>query len=289
MDKRYVSIKDELEALSEPEFARFTAGLLRKPQETGLSGLAAHVLGVRLPALRRLAKRLSKENWRENLNALSAQVLQAANAGDTSESTSFEEVLLWGFLVGNAKIEALEEMQCRISAKNAVQSAGQEKRQENRRRKAQEEIELAEQFELIRQFVPQIDNWAICDSFCASLKFAKEYPAETWEFILPYLRSDQEYEIRFGVVMIINYFITEEYIDLLFPVFDSIGHEGYYVKMAVAWAVSICYVRFPEKTQKYLEETCLDDFTYHKALQKIVESRCVSDEIRTKMRRMKRR
>lgn len=270
MTELYSHIRDEMASLAEPEFARFSASLLRKPGEDVLSGTAAHVLGVRLPALRKLAKRLSKENWRESLNALSEHVLEASGGGCvckahesrdeevrcSEEEVCFEEVMLWGFLVGNAM--------------------------------GQKEADLAEQFELIRQFVPQIDNWSLCDSFCASLKFTREHPAETWEFIEPFLQSDEEYEIRFGVVMIINYFITEEYIDRLFGIFDSIRHEGYYVKMAVAWAVSICYVRFPQKTQSYLENNSLDDFTYNKALQKIVESRCVSEETRQRMRKMKR-
>lgn len=277
MDIQYEKIREELAALAEPQLARFTERLLRRPGEEELSGTAAHVLGVRLPALRKLAKRLSKENWRGSVNALSGHILgnlgggsaceaqksrdeEAVCNGEKScdeEAVCLEEVMLWGVLVGSAM----------------------EKKRAN----------LTEQLELIRQYVPQIDNWSLCDSFCASLKFAKEFPAEAWEFIAPYLRSDKEFEIRFGVVMIINYFITEEYIDRLFEIFDSIEHEGYYVKMAVAWAVSICYVKFPQRTQSYLEHNGLDDFTYNKALQKIVESRCVSAETKQRMRNMKRR
>lgn len=257
MDEYYEKIKEELAALSEPKLAEFNAGLLRKSGEETLTGTAAHVQGIRLPALRKLAKRLAKEDWQGNLNALSAHVQNASGGEDAAEAVSFEEVMLWGFLIS-----------CAMEKKRT---------------------DLAGQFALICQYVGQIDNWSLCDSFCAGLKFAREYPAQTWEFILPYLQSDAEYEIRFGVVMIINYFITEEYIDRLFPIFDSIRHEGYYVKMAVAWAVSICYVKFPQKTQRYLEQNCLDDLTYNKALQKIVESRCVSDEVRQRMRGMKRR
>lgn len=265
MDIQYEYIREELTALAEPQLARFTERLLRRPGEEELSGTAAHVLGVRLPALRKLAKRLSKENWRGSVNALSEHVLGALGDGNAcgaqksrdEAAVCLEEVMLWGFLVGSAM----------------------EKKRAN----------LTEQLELIRQYVSQIDNWSLCDSFCASLKFAKEFPAEVWEFIAPYLRSDKEFEIRFGVVMIINYFITEEYIDRLFEIFDSIEHEGYYVKMAVAWAVSMCYVKFPQRTQSYLEHNGLDDFTYNKALQKIVESRCVSAETKQRMRNMKRR
>lgn len=246
---KYRSIKQELCALAEPAYAEFASGLLRKPGEEKPGGSAANMLGVRLPALHRLAKKLAREDWRGNLEALAGS------------AESFEERMLLGFLIGCAKLQP---------------------------GRGRETITLQKQFCLIRDFMPYIDNWSLCDSFCADLKFAREFPEETWEFLQPFLRSEKEYEIRFGLVMIINYFITEEYIDRLFLLFDAVGHEGYYVKMALAWAVSICYVKFPERTQKYLEKNRLDDFTFNKALQKIIESRCVSEEVRTRMRQMKR-
>ena len=70
---------------------------------------------------------------------------------------------------------------------------------------------------------------------------------------------------------------------------DRISHEGYYVKMAVAWALSVCYVKFPQKTMNYLKENHLDDFTYNKALQKIIESYRVSTEDKEIIRSMKRK
>ena len=70
---------------------------------------------------------------------------------------------------------------------------------------------------------------------------------------------------------------------------DRISHEGYYVKMAVAWALSVCYVKFPQKTVNYLKENHLDDFTYNKALQKIIESYRVSTEDKEIIRSMKRK
>lgn len=300
MDELCEKIKEELAALSEPKLAEFNAGLLRKPGEETLSGTAAHVQGIRLPALRRLAKRLTKEDWRGNLNALSSHVQHASDGETAPEAVSFEEVMLWGFLVGSAKVKAeaaagmmgegADAEKAPEGGKEAAAALGQRSTNGKacRGRRYQEEISVREQFDLIRQFVRHIDNWALCDSFCAGLKFAAAYPGETWAFLQPFFYAKEEYAVRFGVVMIINYFVTEEYADRLFAVFDSIRHEGYYVKMAVAWAVSVCYVRFPGKTQSYLEQNRLDDFTYNKALQKIVESRCVSDEVRKRMKKMKR-
>jgi 3-methyladenine DNA glycosylase AlkD len=109
-----------------------------------------------------------------------------------------------------------------------------------------------------------------------------------WEFLQPYLASDQEYEIRFGVVMLLHYLLPE-YAPLAFASFDRIKHEGYYVKMAVAWVLSMYYVHLPEQTLEYLKMNDLDDFTYNKALQKITESLRVDQASKVMLRSMKRK
>jgi 3-methyladenine DNA glycosylase AlkD len=73
------------------------------------------------------------------------------------------------------------------------------------------------------------------------------------------------------------------------PLLDQIKHEAYYVKMAVAWAISIAYVKQPEVTMPYLKHNTLDDFTYNKALQKITESYRVTPEDKQMIRGMKRK
>jgi len=110
-----------------------------------------------------------------------------------------------------------------------------------------------------------------------------------WDFLQPYLSSDKEYEIRFGVVMLLLYFVEDEYIERVLQWMDRIRHEGYYVKMAVAWAISVCYVKYPEPTMAFLKNNTLDDFTYNKALQKIIESLRVDSETKHVLRSMKRR
>lgn len=147
-------------------------------------------------------------------------------------------------------------------------------------------ISIDEKLALVAEFLPKIDNWSTCDSFCAGLKIAKEYPERVWEFIVPYLNSDKEYDVRFGIVMIINYFSQECYIEKCLELIDKVKVDSYYVKMAVAWAVSIFYIKEPEKVMPYLKENNLDDFTYHKTLQKITESLQVDAEEKEKIRKM---
>ena len=149
-------------------------------------------------------------------------------------------------------------------------------------------MNVEERLNYIESFVPKIDNWAICDSFCNTLKFVNKNKEIMWEFIQSYLKSYNEFEIRFAVVIILNYYITEDYIDLVLKTLDNIKHDGYYVKMAVAWAISMCFIKFEEKTMAYLKDNSLDDFTYNKSLQKICESLRVDKNTKELIKSMKR-
>lgn len=224
------TIRKQLMNLAEPGYQKFSASLLPNVHS---------ILGVRLPALRKIAKQLAKEDWRGYLK--------------TADSEYFEEVMLQGMVIGYAKAD-IEEI-LRYAA----------------------------------NFIPKIDNWSVCDSFCNGLKMTKERREIVLEFIKPYLTSPNEYEVRFGVVMLLNWFVVPEYIHRLFPLFDSICHEGYYAKMAVAWAISICFIHFPQQTLYYLKNNRLDDFTYNKALQKITESLRIEEPTKKLIRSMKRK
>jgi len=141
----------------------------------------------------------------------------------------------------------------------------------------------------IAAFIPKINNWSVCDSFCSGLKFTAKHPDRVWDFLQPYLRSPQEYELRFAVVMLLSFYINEQYIGCVLGQLDAVKHEGYYVKMAVAWALSICYIKLPDPTLAYLHHNALDDFTYNKALQKITESLRVDQATKAFIRTMRRK
>ena len=141
----------------------------------------------------------------------------------------------------------------------------------------------------LKCFIPEIDNWATCDVTCAGLKFTKKNQETMWKFINSYIRSTKEFERRFAVVMILDYYIIDEYIDQTLKTLDKIKTKEYYVMMAVAWAVSVAYIKYPEKGMEYLEKCHLDLTTYNMALQKILDSYRVSDEKKSKIRMMKRK
>lgn len=138
-------------------------------------------------------------------------------------------------------------------------------------------------------FIPKITNWSVCDSTCASLKVAKSEPEPIYQYLLHYLHASGEYEIRFAVVMLLNHYMNDTYLELILAELDQIHHEGYYVKMAVAWNLSYCYMLNAEKTLDYLIHSHIDDWTYNKAIQKMIESRQISEPEKDKLRAMKRK
>ena len=123
--------------------------------------------------------------------------------------------------------------------------------------------------------------------------FSRANPERKWinpGFLAgPYLQSDLEFDVRFGVVMLLDHYMKREYLDRLFATAQSVHHEGYYVKMAVAWLISICFVKFYDETMVFMKQAKLDDFTYNKALQKARESRQISNVQKAQLQAMKRR
>lgn len=138
-------------------------------------------------------------------------------------------------------------------------------------------------------FVPLINNWAICDCCCSTYHFMKKNQDVWYSYLEKWLKSDREYEVRFAVVCLLDYFIKDCYIDRILSILSSVQQGDYYAKMSVAWAVSVCYVRYPEKTEKLFREERLDDFTHNKAIQKIRESNRVSKEEKKRVNTWKRK
>jgi len=124
--------------------------------------------------------------------------------------------------------------------------------------------------------------------FCAGLKITKKHKEQMWKLIQKYLHTDQEFQIRFSIVMILDFYIEKEYLQKDFQIFDRILSTDYYVQMAVAWAISICFIKFYDETLIYLKTAKLDNFTYNKALQKAIESYRITTEQKEVLKKMKR-
>lgn len=149
------------------------------------------------------------------------------------------------------------------------------------------QMPLSERLARVKTFVPEIQNWAICDSVCGTLRIADK--TMLWEFLQPYLHSVEEFPARFGAVMLLENFITLEDLSRTLTALVEIPARGYNARMGVAWALSICGVQFPEHTLRFLETATLDDWTYNKALQKMLESRRFPQALRHNVHARKRK
>lgn len=130
---------------------------------------------------------------------------------------------------------------------------------------------IEEHLEDLRKFIPLIDNWAVCDCACSTFKFVEKNPQIYWDFIIQYL-GKSEYETRFAVVMMMDYYINDEYVDKALEIMTQIKTDEYYVNMAIAWALSVAYIKYEDKALDILKNKTLDAFVHNKAIQKIRES-----------------
>ena len=224
-----MNIQKELLELADEKYKKFHSSLC-----PGVN----NIIGIRVPILRKFAKEIAKQNWKDFL--------------DNPSDEYYEEILLQGLLIGIAKMPTQERIN------------------------------------YLEKFIPKIDNWAVCDMTCSGLKFIQENQELMWNFIQKYLKSEKEFEVRFAIIIMLDYFICDEYIDEVFQKLNEIKQEDYYVKMAIAWTVQVAYVKQKEKTLQYLKNNKLDKWTYNKALQKILESNRVTSKEKEQIRKMKR-
>lgn len=139
----------------------------------------------------------------------------------------------------------------------------------------------------LEYFIPKIDNWAVCDIFVAGLKFIKKNPQCYWNFTKSYVKSSKEFEKRFAYVTLLDYYITDEYIDEVLKILVSEQSQEYYVYMAVAWALSVCLIKYYDKTVEAMKSSYLNKITYNKAIQKACESYRIDNTKKEILKKMK--
>lgn len=150
-------------------------------------------------------------------------------------------------------------------------------------------MSLEERFCLIRAFLPAINNWGVCDSFCAALREARKYKKEYIGFIKRYVTSSQEFEARFAAVMLLWYWAGPEELEESLALYARIRQPALYARMGVAWGYSVFAATDFDHTLAAMEQAALDDFTWNKALQKMRESRRLTQRQKQEAQRRKRR
>lgn len=227
-------IRKRLYELAEADYKDFNKKLLPGVEK---------IMGIRLPAMRSLAKETAKGDFRAYLDEAGEKI--------TLDSIH-EEIMIQGLVIGYAKMDR-EERKARLN-----------------------------------EFVPKIQNWAVCDSCATGYKFMEKEPEYWFNYLKVYRDSKEEFELRFMIVAMMSHFVNEEHIDEILKICEKTRHEGYYTKMGAAWALQVCYVKFPGKTRALLEHNEMDDFTHNKAIQKIRESYRVSREEKEALKLLKR-
>lgn len=140
----------------------------------------------------------------------------------------------------------------------------------------------------INNYLQFIDNWATCDLFCSSLKIISKNKDVFLKYINKLIIKDNEWTRRFCFVILLDYYIESPYLEKIFYLCDNYNNDKYYVNMAIAWLISICYIKHKEQTIIYLKNNKLDKFTHNKAIQKIIESNRISKEEKNKIKLLKR-
>ena len=167
----------------------------------------------------------------------------------TAKNKSFDYVLLCGLLITHARLDDLVAI------------------------------------DLAKQYLPHVDSWAHIDVFVEKKRrFAGEV---WWDFALECLQNKAEFIVRYGVVSLMTNFLDEAHIDQVFTALRGVKHDGYYVKMALAWLYATAAVHFFELTLAELENEHIDTWTRNKAYQKMRESRRFTPEEQRIIRQQK--
>lgn len=125
-------------------------------------------------------------------------------------------------------------------------------------------------------FIEKIDNWAICDMCLTKLEVVRKNKEEMLKSIKQYLKSEKEFIIRAGIILIMYYYIDDKYIDQTFEVIRKIDSKYYYVNMATAWLLSELFIGYRELVLNNLNK--FSNTVINMCISKIRDSRRVSEE-----------
>ena len=211
------------------------------------------VLGLHSPEIKAVAKQLSREGGEvamadgtHQICANGAEVIRAFEAV-SSESLCYEETVICGYLINLEKCS------------------------------------LDERLAMLARYVPVLDNWAVCDSYCAHAKWMVRADKEAmWAFLQRWFDSEREFEVRFAVVVSMCYFLNEEWLERVFAQLNALdfggiksdyktvkgkpkevqqgsvqGAEPYYVRMGVAWLLATALAKFPDQTRAFVRSSNL--------------------------------
>ena len=195
------------------------------------------IIGVRTPALRALAKEISK---RDDLSSFLNDL----------PHKYFEENQLHAFILSGMK-------------------------------------DADECIKLVDKFLPYVDNWATCDQM--SPKVFKKHKGLLLEYVDEWIKSDHTYVKRFGIGMLMEHFLDEDFKTSYLTKVSKIRSGEYYVNMMTAWYFATALAKQYDATLPYIEKQKLDIWTHNKSIQKAVERYRITPEQKEYLKTLKRK
>ena len=221
-------IRQSLFALQDIKYRDFQAKLIP-------TNAAESVIGVRTPALRKLARELRKD----------------PKIGDFLQDlphTFFDENQLHAFLISEIK----DYTECLVQ---------------------------------VQRFLPYIDNWATCDLI--SPKIFRKHTEELMPYIKKWMASEHTYTCRFGIKMLMTYFLDNNFRSEYAEWVAAVKSEEYYVNMMIAWYFATALAKQYDTAVQYLQTQKLDVWTHNKTIQKAIESYRITDEQKRYLKTLK--
>lgn len=210
--KYLISIKDE-------KYKEFHSSLVLNSKY--------EMIGIRLPIMRDISKKISKTNIEEFLKY--------------SQNKYYEEVMIQGLVISYIKDEKIFDR-------------------------------------YFNNHIKKIDNWALCDSFCNSLKIVRKNEDKYFQEAIKLSLENDEFISRVGLVLILNHFINKNNLNTIFDTLNIIQSDKFYINMAEAWLLCEMYIKHPKETLEFIKNNKLNKFTQNKTISKIHDSYRVSKE-----------
>lgn len=137
-------------------------------------------------------------------------------------------------------------------------------------------------------YLGKIDSWALVDSFVPTISCVKSHRKEFFEYIRSRIFSAENFELRFCIIALMDWFL-EEKIQFILKSLEKIDGKGYYNDMAIAWLLSVAFIKRRMETLAYLKIDELSDFTHNKAISKICDSFRVNEEDKINIKKLLRK
>ena len=139
--------------------------------------------------------------------------------------------------------------------------------------------------EKVEEFLPYVDCWPVSDQ--ATPKSFKKNHEKLLPYIKKWIADEHVYTARFGIRMLMNEFLGDDFKEEYLEIVSSKKGDDYYLKMMVAWYFATALAKKYEESVKYIEERKLDEWVHRKAIQKAIESFRVSEEHKEYLRSLR--